>query len=112
MNLSTAATVNGAVCTAVQAGGTYLWMDCSSNLPIGSAINQSFTATQNGSYRCVVTVGNCVDTTNCVEVTGLGVDEVNGYNFGLYPNPANGNFILANNYPGAMSGAHYEYAGR
>ncbi len=102
VNLSSLVTVNGAVCTAAQTGAAYQWIDCSTNLPIGGAINQSYTAAQNGSYNCLVTVGNCIDTTNCVSVTGLGVDEVNGYNFDLYPNPANGYFILYNNYPGIV----------
>ncbi len=101
--ISNSATVNAAVCTAAETGASYQWINCSNQQPVNGATAQSFTATQNGNYACVVTKGNCTDTTNCVTVTGLNIEGLTSYNFSLYPNPNNGNFVIQHNYNGFVT---------
>jgi len=40
--------------TSNQLTGSYQWIDCNGNQPIPGAVNQSFTATSNGSYAVVL----------------------------------------------------------
>jgi len=42
-----------------------------------------------------LTFNNCVDTSNCIAITGIGIGEHNfGTDFQLYPNPTTGNFSI------------------
>ncbi|MCW5908757.1 MAG: T9SS type A sorting domain-containing protein [Chitinophagales bacterium] len=102
-SLSDSALVNGALCTAQQAGASYQWIDCTSNQPVNGATQQSFVATQNGSYACIVTDGNCTDTTNCVSVIVLGIGMQEELMVEVFPNPTTGNLILTHNIPADAS---------
>ena len=95
-SVSDTASVNGAICSVTQAAGSYLWLDCSSGQPISGATSQSYTATTNGNYRCLVTISGCPDTTNCVAVTTLGIDNTASYDISLSPNPASGMVTIRN----------------
>jgi len=95
--VSAGATVNGAVCTATgtTAGATFQWIDCATMSPIANANSINYTATANGSYAVITTIGNCSDTSTCVSVTGIGIDENNFSSvISLYPNPSTGNFNI------------------
>lgn len=109
--LNDTATANGATCAALQNNTSYQWINCN-GLSITGATQQIFTATQNGNYACVVTLGNCVDTTNCVAVTELGITEIGSYHLDIYPNPTNGIFNIENNYYGSLKLQIYDAAGR
>lgn len=66
----------------------YRWIDCATNEEIEFEYNYNFTPTQNGNYGLVVIgSGLCFDTTNCVTAT-VGLDELVGEQFTIYPNPA------------------------
>jgi hypothetical protein len=79
---------------AVETGATYQWVDClNNNTPIPGANSKIFIASVNGTYACIVTKNGCTETTNCVQVYSLGVDEDNSI-FGIYPNPSNGVFSI------------------
>ena len=80
--------------TANQTGASYKWIDCNGMNYTGSTA-QSFTAPLTGSYAVEITVGNCVDTSACENVTVVGIDENNAKNnIKLFPNPNNGVFNL------------------
>jgi len=68
--------------------GTYQWINCSNGQPIAGATSATFTATSNGSYAVIVTNGSCSDTSGCVVISQVGLDE-NSSSFGvtLTPNP-------------------------
>jgi len=71
----------------------YQWQFNSIDIP--GATSQSYTATQTGFYTVVVSDANgCVNsTTTYVEITGI--EELNSsFDFAVYPNPSNGNFIV------------------
>lgn len=91
------ATVSSATCTATGniSGATFQWIDCSNMSPIGGATSATYTATANGSYAVIITNNSCVDTSNCVTVTGIGIEENTFASaISIYPNPNSGNFTI------------------
>ena len=83
------------VLTANQAGAAYRWLDCDNgNAVIPSETNQSFTATENGNYAVEITVGLCVDTSVCENVSTVGIGEVTTKIASIYPNPTSGIFTI------------------
>jgi hypothetical protein len=76
-------------------GLTYQWVDCDDNFAvIANETNQSFTATVNGNYAVIVTDGACSDTSACVAISTIGLNELNSLAVTAYPNPSNGAFII------------------
>lgn len=66
----------------------YQWIDCDDNdAPIAGETNNTFTATANGNYAVIITDGNCVDTSDCVAITTVGLDVQNDVKVRAYPNP-------------------------
>ena len=74
---------------AFQGDAEYQWMDCATHEPIEGATQQQFAPEVSGSYACVITLGECTDTTECVDFS-VGVEEWNDDNITLYPNPTTG----------------------
>ena len=74
----------------------YQWVDCNNgNAPIEGETNQFFTATQNGSYAVEVTQNNCTDTSDCYEITNVGIlENTFDNNITVYPNPTDGILII------------------
>jgi hypothetical protein len=67
---------------------TYQWVDCdNANAPILNETNQSFTPPGPGNYAVVVTEGNCVLMSDCVNFDSLGVLDYQLENVKMYPNP-------------------------
>ncbi len=82
---------------ANEAGATYQWVDCNNgNAPIAGETNQTFTATVNGDYACIITTPYCSEMSDCIRIDdaiGLGIgDETNV--FSMYPNPSTGLFTV------------------
>ena len=77
--------------SANQTGATYQWLDCDNgNVIIPSETAQSFTATVNGNYAVEITVGSCVDTSACENISTVGVKETANDVVSIYPNPTSG----------------------
>ncbi len=78
-------------------GAAYQWIDCNNaNAPIAGETNQSFTATVNGNYAVVVTVGLCSDTSSCTSITTVGLNDLASSNIvSVMPNPSNGLFNIS-----------------
>lgn len=94
--VATATAANQLTIVASPAGMSYQWVDCATNTPILGANNQTFTATENGSYKVIVTgMGGCADTSACVNINSVGL-ESNQADLGisLYPNPTTGNVFV------------------
>jgi len=91
-----ATTTSGITITATNASASYKWLDCGNNYAvIAGETGQSFTATANGNYAVQVTENNCVDTSLCVAITTVAIQETAfGANFTVYPNPTNGDFSI------------------
>lgn len=80
--------------TAVQNGAGYQWINCTTSQPIAGETSQSFTATQNGSYAVVVSLGTCELQSVCTDLTFVGLEENTSELVSIYPNPTNGVFTV------------------
>ncbi|OQA11553.1 MAG: hypothetical protein BWY67_00862 [Bacteroidetes bacterium ADurb.Bin397] len=85
--INTAISQSGPVLTAQQAGLNYQWINCTTLLPVAGATQQQFTATVNGQYAVVISVGSCSDTSFCANVTNVGLTDINGSAVQVGPNP-------------------------
>ncbi len=87
------ATDNGNATITASAGTTYQWINCTTNTAIAGATTQTFTATVNGTYAAVVSNGTCSDTTNCVNITNVGIKENMISTISVHPNPTH-DFVI------------------
>jgi hypothetical protein len=92
--INTFTTISGMTIMALP-GMTYQWINCSNNQPISGATAQSFTATANGNYAVIVTQDGCSDTSQCIAVTSLGLNEFTRSALSLYPNPTENSFTIS-----------------
>jgi len=84
----TTTTLN-AMITANQVGATYQWINCADNSPIDGETEQSYTANTSGDYAVIINSGGCIDTSDCVNLTIVGQnDVVTGGSVAVYPNPS------------------------
>jgi hypothetical protein len=73
----------------------YQWVDCDDYSIIPGATAESYEVTENGNYGVIITKGECVDTSDCQFIFGIGIDENESIRlFELYPNPTNGQVNL------------------
>lgn len=82
---------------AAQSGATYQWIDCANGMaPIIGETEQDFIFTENGNYAVIIDLNGCVDTSDCVAITGLGIDDEE-MTLTLAPNPvrADGKVTIA-----------------
>ncbi len=88
---------DGIVLTSNQSGASYQWLDCSNgNAPITNATGQSFTPSQNGSYAVEVTLNGCSETSSCIAVNSVGIEDViYGDLLNVYPNPGEGLYTIS-----------------
>ena len=76
-------------------GGSYQWIKCNPYEIIPGATSQSYVAPIVGEYAVIVTEGECSDTSSCVYVDILQIEEVeNSLAFSIYPNPSSGLFTV------------------
>lgn len=82
---------DGFTLTANETGATYQWVTCPDYTPVDGATDQSFTATEAGSFAAIITVdGGCSDTTECVELGVDNIQENGALELVIYPNPTSG----------------------
>lgn len=88
--------VSGSDISSNQTGATYQWLDCNNGYTsIAGANNVNYTATTDGDYAVAVTVNGCTDTSACVNVSTVGIDENEiGASVNIYPNPATGEVTI------------------
>ncbi|MDG1333237.1 MAG: HYR domain-containing protein, partial [Crocinitomicaceae bacterium] len=78
-------------------GDSYQWIDCDNgNVPVANGTNQNYIATANGSYAVIINENGCIDTSACVVMNSVGIDEVVQLDFNIYPNPiVDGKFMIS-----------------
>jgi hypothetical protein len=88
-------TQNGATLTSNAQGASVGWLSCPSMTWIQPG--QSYTATQNGSYACVVYQNACWDTSECYDVVITEVQHAAPKTDAvtLYPNPTTGDVNIS-----------------
>ncbi|MGV3613655.1 MAG: T9SS type A sorting domain-containing protein [Fluviicola sp.] len=88
--INVTAVYNGDSTFTATGADTYQWIDCILGLPIDGATSANFTATNNGDYAVIGTSMNgCSDTTECISVDNLSVQDNTAMNWSIYPNPTN-----------------------
>lgn len=86
---------SGHTLTADQFADSYQWWDCKTDRPIKGESSMSFTAPYSGSFAVDVTLNNCTKRSDCYDVIGLGVSDVNTDILAtIVPNPSSGNFTV------------------
>ncbi len=89
---------NGDGTATASTGSSYQWIDCATNTAIAGATNQTYTVPQTGQYSVVVTNANgCSDTSACITVNAVSINELSKLNIQVNPNPSNGIFNLTLN---------------
>ena len=87
-SVNSSVTQNGITLSADLAGAAYQWLDCDNSFSIITGeTNQSFTATANGNYALQITENGCVDTSACVTINTMEINENNLKDVEVYPNP-------------------------
>ena len=90
-----------------QENATYQWMNCETNELIEGVIEYvwpyvQFIPDSAGYYACIITIGECTDTTECRYYWNDGISENSTANLILYPNPTTG-IVTVNMTPETMS---------
>lgn len=68
---------------------SYQWINCATNTAIAGETNETFTPISNGSYAVLTTnIDGCVDTSECVTISNVGIDEQKNVSFSMAPNPS------------------------
>jgi len=86
-NIDISTTVSNETITVVETGLNYQWIDCADSSAIAGETGESFTAIVAGDYAVIITDGNCVDTSACVFVDVLSLEENEFKGVSVYPNP-------------------------
>src|SRR3989338_4928569 len=84
------------IITASPSSMNYVWFNCTTNSIIPNETSITFTPTLDESYGVIVSSNEgCIDTSACVIVEGLGLNDTQLNHFKVYPNPSiNGNFMI------------------
>jgi hypothetical protein len=86
---------NGATFVSAQSTGSYQWLDCNNgNAVLTGDTLQSFTPTLNGLYAVAINLNGCIDTSACIQINNVSIEEIDGATIKLYPNPNKGSFTL------------------
>jgi hypothetical protein len=103
--INNAVTVNSNTISVVQQGATYQWINTNTNTIIAGQTSPTFTATQNGTYACQITIGNITVTSSSTVISNIGLEKINGnnYSINIHPNPNNGTFKINTNTEAQLS---------
>jgi hypothetical protein len=89
------ATNNGDGTATASAGSTYQWIDCATNTAIAGATTQTYAPVLTGSYSVIVTnASGCADTSSCITIEVIGLDETKESLVQVQPNPSTGLFNI------------------
>ncbi|MFK7786294.1 MAG: T9SS type A sorting domain-containing protein, partial [Crocinitomicaceae bacterium] len=91
-SVNTIVSSNDTSVTSNAVGATYQWLDCDNGFAIISGENTStFFPSSNGTYAVLVEQQGCLDTSDCVVISNLGVDHnILFQNVSIFPNPSTG----------------------
>lgn len=80
-----------------QGNATYQWINCQTGLPVPGATSQVFNPSTNGLYKVVIypTAVSCSDTSECVFINNVGINESSKANFSVYPNPSSKEIFIS-----------------
>lgn len=80
--------MGGASFIANSSTGTYQWIDCTNgNIIITGATSQTYSPGDNNYYAVIITDNGCVDTSACVNMLNVGLNEIFSPDLIIFPNP-------------------------
>src|SRR3989338_133994 len=79
-------------------GVDYQWFDCMSGNELVGENAQLFVPTTNGQYACIIDNGTCSDTTTCVTISTIGLEELSIGEMTIYPNPGSAVVTISTNF--------------
>ncbi len=81
----------------------YQWIDCETNLPIPGATDSVLTIPGNGMYAVVISNEDCSDTSNCIDLSTLGVgSQKPATSIKVWPNPGSDFVFITNDEEGGQ----------
>jgi hypothetical protein len=86
-----------------QPADTYQWYDCNTPERIFGATQSSFSPVHNADYALIISNQGCIDTSACVAVVNMSVNEYNKENISLFPNPTQDELHIQSSSPGSLS---------
>jgi hypothetical protein len=88
LTVDTQISLNGITLSSANVNATaFQWIDCQGGFVPG-ATSSSFTPSQNGTYALIVSENGCVDTSVCLSVNTIGIEELTLAALQIYPNPS------------------------
>ena len=105
--VNTSLSVSDPSITANATEASFQWLDCNTEFsPINEATEAMFTAASNGLYAVEITQNNCVDTSDCVPITTVNIEELQDrVGFRLYPNPTD-HYVVVESYTSTPLSKH------
>lgn len=75
---------------------SYQWINCANNEAVEGETAQVFVASVNGEYAVIVSRNGCSDTSTCVTINTLGLNENLEFGISVFPNPATSDVSIEN----------------
>ena len=86
------------------AEASYQWWDCDLHQVIPFANAYSYFVSKTGNFAVIVTLNNCNDTSKCMFVKFVGIEEMTLANYlKIFPNPSPHSFTVQSEFPGKYS---------
>lgn len=93
--IDTSVTQSGLTLTSNEPLANYQWINCMDGSPITGATSQTFVANANISCAVIVSKNNCVDTSFCYNISGVGLaNYIPDDKIIITPNPSSGSFVV------------------
>ena len=86
-NIITTVSRTGNSFKANQSSATYQWLKCPAMTPISGATGQVYLPTEDGSYAVKINKSGCIDTSDCVFINTVGLNDISNLDIQVYPNP-------------------------
>ncbi len=81
-------TQSGLTLTAQSSSGNFQWLNCNNGYAIlPNDTLQTYTVSSNGSYAVEIRKNGCIDTSACLQVIGVGLEELQTSSISVFPNP-------------------------
>lgn len=74
---------------------SYSWIDCTTNVLIPNETSSVYAPTLNGSYKVIVSENGCSDTSTCILLNTLELDETVDQLVQIFPNPAQDHITIS-----------------
>lgn len=103
---------DGAMSVVEQENATYQWIKCETNEWVDGETWPICLGDGEGYYACIITIGECTDTTDCWYLWIDGVSENSTTDITLYPNPTTGIVTVCGYMYGYQNIELYDLQGR